>query len=155
MRRTRRLPPPIIHNELKSAEVESAPDVPELARVPAPSRISIRRRLPLIQLHVNRDWLIGVVILVVIGVGAFLAERGALPRAVGLWWPLLVIALAVIVLIRALGQRNGNALLGSGALFGFGISLLLATAFQVPLGQTWVGVTMIAIGLTIVLRGFG
>src|SRR5579859_8148468 len=151
MRRTRRLPPqppPDTPNEIGSDQADSAPDVPELARAPTPSRISIRRRLPVISLHINRDWLVGVIILVLVGVGAFLAERNMLPRAVGLWWPVLVIAIAVIILIRALGQRAGNALLGGGALFGFGISLLLATAFQVPLGQTWVGVTLIAIGLS-------
>jgi hypothetical protein len=111
--------------------------------------------LPVFSLSINREWLVGVLILVAIGVGAFLAERNALPRAITLWWPLLAILAAAIVLIRSLGQRAGNALLVSGAFLGFGISLLLATAFQVPLGQTWVGVTLIAVGLAIVLRGFG
>ena len=130
------------------------PDMPELARAPAPSQISIRRRLP-VEVQINRNWLIGVVVLVAIGIGTFLAGRNSLPGVVATWWPVLVIATAAIVVIRSLGQRAGNVLLSSGTMFGFGISLLLATAFRVPLGQTWVGVTLIAIGLAIVLRGFG
>ncbi len=161
MRRTRRLRPQSPQSPSDSpdpmnvAEPDSVPDIPELARAPAPSRVSIRRRLPIVSLQINRDWLIGVVALVAIGVGAFQAQRNALPRVVVLWWPAMIILVAAIVLIGALGRRPGNALLISGALFGFGISLLLATAFQVPFGQTWVGVTLIALGLVIVLRGFG
>src|SRR5579859_6746860 len=133
MRRTRRLPPrspqpPDSSDVANPTQPDSAQDVPELMRVPSPSRVSIRKRLPVISLHINRGWLIGVLALVVFGIGAFLAQRNALPRVVVLWWPLVAIAMAGFVLIRSLGRRAGNTLLLSAALFGFGISLLLATA---------------------------
>lgn len=159
MRRTRRIrpQPPLTDapDSVGAAEPDSAPDVPELARAPAPNRVSIRHRMPLVSLQINRGWLLSVIVLVVIGVGAFLAQRNALPRVIVTWWPALLILIAAIGLIRSLARRTGAGLLGSGALGGLGISLLLATAFQMPFGQTWVGTILITVGLAIVLGGFG
>src|SRR5579864_311764 len=113
MRRTRRLPPrppqprPDSSDATSSAQGDLVPDMPELARAPAPSQISIRRRLP-VEVQINRNWLIGVVVLVAIGIGTFLAGRNSLPGVVAAWWPVLVIATAAIVVIRTLGQRAGN-----------------------------------------------
>jgi len=112
-------------------------------------RVSIRaHRLPI-------QWGVfgAVLVLVAIGIVGFLQQQNKLPSAVLTWWPLVVIVLAGFWLIRSLGQRASTRLLGSSALFGIGISLLLATAYQVSFGAIWLGLAAIAIGMGIMLRG--
>ncbi len=116
----------------------------------APERVSIRARrtLPL-------NWpVFGILVaLAAVGIAAFLAQRSALPPAVQTWWPLIVIGVALVWIIQALSQQRPAGLLGSSALLGIGISLLLATAYQVAFGVVWLGLTLIAVGMGIVLRG--
>ncbi len=117
--------------------------------VPTPRRSA----LPRLPFTVNgRAWL---VILVLIGITAFalLLNQGRLPPQVVTWWPLAVAVPALIWFLVALVRRETRSLLGSTALLGLSISMLLAAQNIASLSATWVGITFIAIGTGIVLRG--
>ena len=117
--------------------------------VPAPRRLAVPR-LPFV---VNgRAWL---VVLILIGITGFalLLIRGLLPRQVVTWWPLAVAIPALIWFLASLVRRETRSLLGSTALLGLSVSILLAAQNLASLSATWVGITFIAIGTGIVLRG--
>jgi hypothetical protein len=82
-----------------------------------------------------------------------MANRGTLPRVVQLGWPLAIAGIAALWLLRSLFGRHASGLLVSTAVLGLGLSLLLASAYQVPLTATLLGVPLIAVGLGIMVRG--
>ncbi|GEM_PF-1155976 len=121
------------------------------AELPAIARVSVRRRLPRVQ--IDGRMLLIVIALIATALFSVALTQGALPRQVLTWWPLAIVAIAAVWFIRALLSQAAAGLLGSTALFGFGVSLLLASAYQVAFGTTVIGVVLIAIGMGIVLRG--
>ncbi len=131
-----------------STPIEESSETPES---PPLSRVTVRRRLPAIR----PNWPLIVTMVALIALTAFFtaSNRGTLPRAVQLWWPLAIVVMAVIWLLRSLIRRGASSLLASTALLGFGISLLLASAYQVPLNATLLGVPLIAAGMGIIVRG--
>lgn len=140
---------------LPSEPSQAVENVPDSTSEDAPAaRISMRRRLPrLPRVRVNWSLLFLIGALVALTIFALLLNQGALPRQVITWWPLVIAIFAALWLIASLLRRDTAALLGSTALFGVSISLILASAYGVPLGATLVGVAMISIGLGIVVRG--
>ncbi len=116
-----------------------------------PRRLILRR--PGLPFLVNWSAMLVVIGLIVIAVFALLLNQGALPAAVVLWWPLAVAALALLWFLASLVRRDARSLLGSTALLGLSISMLLAAQSIASLAATWVGVTLIAVGTGIVLRG--
>jgi len=127
----------------------STPDNPEPAdETPAPARQ--RARLPF---YIHWPSLVALVVLIIVTVFAMLSIRGALPDVVATWWPVAVLVIGVLWFLASLVRRNSRALLGSAALIGVAASLLLAAQGIASLAATTVGVTYIAIGTAIILRG--
>jgi hypothetical protein len=65
----------------------------------------------------------------------------------------LLIGLAGLWFIFCLVRRRTRGLLGSAALLGVGISLLLAAQGIAPLGVTLIGLMLITSGASLLLRG--
>ncbi len=151
-RRQRAVQPAEVPEENPAESVESIIADNNTENAPM-QRVSVRRRLRFPAIRVNWSQLILIVALVALTVFALLLNGGALPRQVIVWWPLVIAVLAGLWLLISLVRRDSAALLGSTALLGVSISLLLASAYQVPLGATLVGVALISIGMGIVVRG--
>jgi hypothetical protein len=135
--RRRTEPPPVIAN--------GEPVEP----VPSPRRF----RMPRLPFAANgRAWLV-IIGLIVITVFALLLNQRVLPPQVVTWWPLAVAVPALIWFLAALVRRETRSLLGSTALLGLSVSMLLAAQNIASLSATWVGITFIAVGTGIVLRG--
>ncbi len=136
-----------------SADSTPAPSG-ELA--PAESGLKPPRRLmlPRARLPFQIVWptLIVIVALVALTVFLILANRDALPTALLLWWPLVIVVPAGLMVPLALIRRDPGSLLGGAALLGVGISLLLAAQSTAPLAGTSVGVLFITVGTAIMLR---
>ena len=162
-RRSNRNP---IERELESVTADSstdpsgeiAPSTDDLAVAAidpssAANRVSVRRRLRVPGVQVDGRLLLIVVALIALALFGILLNQGTLPHAVLLWWPSVIVLFAALWMVRSLAQRASAGLLGSTALFGIALSLLLASAYQVPLSETLIGVALIAVGMGIVLRG--
>ncbi len=151
--RRRSEPPPADPNAPEApdvpAEEPTAPAEDLVAPVPAPRRLR-RPRLPR-AVH-WRAWLL-ILVLIAITVFALLLIRGLLPPQVVTWWPLAVAVPALIWFLVSLVRRETRSLLGSTALLGLSVSMLLAAQHLASLSSTWVGITFIAVGTGIVLRG--
>ena len=111
-----------------------------------------RTRRPWLPFVINWPAMFLIVALVAFTVAALLFNEGALSDAIVAWWPLAVMAPAALWFLVALLSRDAHGLLGSAALFGVSASLLLASQ-KVDLLPTIVGITFIAIGAGIMLRG--
>ncbi len=133
------------------SETDSDDVVEPIASPVEPRRLILRR--PGLPFLVNWPAMLIIVVLIVIAVFALLLNQGALPAEVITWWPLVVAVLAGIWFLASLLRRDARSLLGSTALFGLSISMLLAAQNIASLTATWVGVTFIAVGTGIVLRG--
>ncbi len=133
----------------ESETPESTDDA--LAPMTPPRRVVLRSaRLPF-----KVNWLSLLLVIGLIAVTAFalLMNQGMLPNDVVKGWPIVVAALAILWFLAALARRSGQSLLASTALFGLSVSLLLALQGIVSLWATLVGVTFIALGTGIILRG--
>jgi hypothetical protein len=144
---------PLFRRRKRPEPTESdADDVVEPVASPVEPRRLILRR-PALPFLVNWPTMLLIVGLIVVAVFSLLLNQGALPVEIVTWWPLSVAVLAVIWFLAALIRRDARSLLGSTALFGLSISMLLAAQHVASLASTWVGVTFIAVGTGIVLRG--
>ena len=114
-------------------------------------RVLLRR--PGLPFIVNWTAILTILVLILITVFAILLIQGLLPVEIVTWWPLSVALVAAIWFLVALVRRQARGLLGSAALFGLSVSMLLAAQGVASLQTTFVGVTFIAIGTGIVLRG--
>jgi hypothetical protein len=96
-----------------------------------------------------------LLVLTVIGVGValLLDQQGQLPAEVRLWWPLTLIVPGGLWFLGSLVRRSGRGLLGSAALVGAGMSLLLDAQAIYSAGSTLVGISLISVGASIVVRG--
>lgn len=129
-------------------ELETAEPLPEIE---TPSRPAIAgARLPF---EINLFWLLVVIALAAFAVGMALNNLGLLPTAILTTWPVVVLVLAALWFLAALIRRNPKALLGSTALLGAALSLLLAAQQIAPLGATLVGLVFISVGAGLLLRG--
>lgn len=117
--------------------------------VSAPRRLAVSR-LPFATN--GRAWLV-IIVLIVITVFALLLNQGLLPPQVVTWWPLAVAIPALVWFLASLVRRETRSLLASTALLGLSVSMLLAAQNIASLSATWVGITFIAVGTGIVLRG--
>ena len=137
-----------------SALNESSEDFTEPATAasePATARPP-RTRQPWLPFVINWPAMFLIIALVALTVAVLLFNEGALPDQIVAWWPLAVMVPAALWLLIALLSRNARSLLGSAALFGVSASLLL-TSQKVDLLPTIVGITFIAVGAGIMLRG--
>lgn len=113
-------------------------------------RIMLPRRLPFV---VNWTAMLAIVGLIGVTIFALLLNQGEVPAEIVTWWPLVVAVPSALWFLIALIRRNPRGLLGSTALFGLSVSMLLASQGVASLATTLVGVTFIAVGTGIVLRG--
>jgi hypothetical protein len=119
-------------------------------QTPRQRRIMLPRRLPFV---VNWTAMLAIVGLIGVTIFALLLNQGEVPAEVVTWWPLVVAVPSALWFLIALVRRNPRGLLGSTALFGLSISMLLASQGVASLTTTFVGITFIAVGTGIVLRG--
>ncbi len=132
----------------------SAAEETETAEVVEPvegRRVLLRR--PGLPFIVNWPAVLAILALIIVTVFALLLLQGLLPPQIVTWWPLSVAVLAALWFVASLGRRQARGLLGSTALIGLSVSMLLAAQGVASLQATFVGVTFIAIGTGIVLRG--
>lgn len=115
----------------------------------APRRQPVRQRPSLVRFGA----LLVVLALLAIGVALLLYQQNLLPADVLLWWPLALIVPGAMWFLIALVRRSGRALLGSAAVIGAGMSLLLGAQTINSVSSTLVGIMLISIGTSIVLRG--
>jgi hypothetical protein len=94
-----------------------------------------------------------IVALIAITVFALLLNQGILPAQIVNWWPLAVAIPAALWFLVALVRRNAQSLLGSTALLGLSLSMLLSAQIDAPLSTTLVGLTFITVGTGVMLRG--
>lgn len=128
-----------LETDLRSAEaVEAAP------------LVSVRKRR---RVAMNFPVVAAIILLSLATAFFFGSSRGALPVEVITWWPLVILVIALLWLVGALFRRRAPGTIGAAGLTGIGLSLLLATAYQVPLGSTLIGVTFITLGAGVILRG--
>lgn len=145
LRRQRPEPPP------PDPEQEPAePAAGDVESSTASRSLTLRRSLPF---GINWPAALVIVALIALTVFALLSNQGLLPPEVLLWWPAVIVIPAGLWFFASLARQNPQTLIGSAALLGLSISLLLASQKIAPLGTTFVGVTFIAAGTGIILRG--
>ena len=141
---------PLFRRRAEPTETEPAELVESVESVEPRRLVLGRSGLPFV---INWRAMLVIGGLVVLTAFALLLNQGALPAQVVTWWPLVVAILAAIWFLAALARRDARSLLGSTALLGLSVSMLLASQNIASLSSTWVGVTFIATGTGIVLRG--
>ncbi len=146
--------------DTNDSEDALAPDTPihrartrrfRLSR-PQLSRPEIWR--PTSPIRVEFGMLFLVLALIALGIFGTLLNRDQVDGDVGDWWPLAVIAIAVVWMLAALVQRRIPAFLASAGLAGIGISLLMDTQDVASLNESVLGVVLVTLGFGIVVRGF-
>jgi hypothetical protein len=133
-----------------SSYTASTPEVVDSEPTAAEARRPVLRQpVPFI---VNWPVMLIIVVLIGLTVFALLWNQNVLPVEVLTWWPLAIAVPSALWLLIALFRRDGRGMLGAAALFGASISLLL-TSDKLALLPTLVGITFIAAGTGIMLRG--
>ncbi len=127
-------------------------DRPRRMRMPQMSRPRIHMVRPTINLQL--DMLFVVVFLVALGIFGTLLNLDRINEAGRSWWPVTIIASALLWMIIALLRRQVASFLGGAALAGVGLSLLMDTQDIANARETLLGVVLAAVGLGIVIRGF-
>ena len=133
------------------AEVPPDVELEEMEAPDEPRRLVLGRRLLPFVINWPATLMIGL--LIVLTVFALLLNQGALPNEIVTWWPIGVAIPAGLWFLVALFRRDARSVLGSTALLGLSLSMLLAAQKVAPLGTTLVGITFIATGAGIMLRG--
>lgn len=129
-----------------ASAVESA--VPEQA-VAESTRRPVRRPA----WTIRPGLLLLVIAVIAAGAALFLKAQNQLPIEIEQWYPLALIVPGALWLLGALIRRSGRGMQASAALLGAGVSLLLGTQANIPVGSTLVGIMFIAVGTSILLRG--
>ena len=142
---------PAAPDELAVTPTESYSDSAADVATP-PAEPQARQRRPWLPFLINWPAMFLIVALVALTVAALLFNEGALPDEIVAWWPLAIMVPAAVWFLVALLSRDSRGLLGSATLFGLSTSLLLASQ-KIDLLPTIVGITFIAIGAGIMLRG--
>lgn len=146
----RRRPEPQPRSPEDDSAVESGAE-PTEASPPQPQRVMLPRSPSPFSL--NRGWLLIVLALVAAAVGLALHNLNLLPKSVIGWLPLLVIGPAALWLLLSITRRSPKGMLGSTALLGIGLSLLLSAHNVAPLEATLMGIVLVSVGAGLLLRG--
>jgi hypothetical protein len=93
-----------------------------------------------------------ILILIAITAIALALTQGMIAEPYDKFWPVLIAVPALLWLIAAIIRRNMRNMMISAILFGFSLSLLFALQ-GIPLGSTLIGIVLICVGITILLRG--
>jgi hypothetical protein len=136
--------PPTDLDTEPTTETGEAPEAADSAPL-----VSVRRRRAAI------NWRVLGAIIALLLLTAFLygGSQNALPVEILTWWPAAILVISIVWLFSALARARAPGAIGAAGLTGIGLSLLLATAFQVALGSSLVGITFIALGMGVILRG--
>lgn len=108
---------------------------------------------PTFDIMLRVDVLLIALALVVSGVFGTLLVRGDVRDDAREWWPLALVATAVVWILGALLRRHVASFLGAAAFAGVGLSLLMDTQDIANFEETLLGVVLITAGLGIVVRG--
>jgi uncharacterized membrane protein len=123
-------------------------------RLPHPHLPRITLPRPSVGIEIRFSLLLIVILLIVGGIFGTLLNQGRIQDDVERWWPVAVIAGALLWLLVALVQRRVAAFLGAAAVLGIGLSLLMDAQDIAPADDTLLGIVLVAVGLGIVIRGF-
>lgn len=139
------------HEADSTPEMESEAEAAESS--PTPSVVVAESRP--VQTTRGISWLTVLLILALVALAVFtiLLNQGLLVEQVARWWPGVFTVLALLWLLVSLGRRDAHSLLGSMALLGISLSMLLAAQNIASIAATIVGLTFMAVGVGIILRG--
>jgi hypothetical protein len=114
-----------------------------------------RRRFPRPEFSfaVQGDVLVVALALIAAGIFGTLLVRGDVGDQVREWWPLAILAAALVWMVFALVRRHVASFLGAAAFAGVGLSLLMDTQDIAHAEETLLGVVLITAGLGIAVRG--
>jgi len=112
-----------------------------------------RARRHLLPFEINWPTMLLIVLLIALTAFILLLNQGAVPARILIWWPLAIVVPSALWFLISIIRRSARGMLASAALFGIGLSLLLATQGVAPFGVTVVGITFIAAGTGVMLRG--
>jgi hypothetical protein len=130
-----------------------SPDDAQMADIQPESQLAQPAHRMWLPFEINWSALLLIVVLIILTVTGLLANQNLLSEDVYLWWPLALIAPAGIWFLASMARRRPRGLLGSMALLGIGISFLLSQQGILPVSSSIVGITLIALGTGIMLRG--
>jgi hypothetical protein len=99
----------------------------------------------------NRSALFWGVLLVLLGLAFLLDNFNLIPGGVVDWWPLLVIAAGLWLLVPALAGRAGGGIMGGVVLLALGTFWLLDNFGRVD-NRLFVPILLISIGVGMLLR---
>jgi hypothetical protein len=126
---------------------QARPGYQGIQPVPRPAQRPAAKRV------IHPGFLLAALGLLVGGMFFTLLNNADLPEVVDRWWPMVSLVIALIWSLSALARRNATSFLGGAAVTGLSISLLLHTQGVAQFRETFVGVTLISLGLAIVVRG--
>lgn len=132
--------------------------------VPEPPETGTRRRrlrVPRVPLPhaqggntLRWDALLLAVALVALGIFGTLLVQDQLSGDIVEWWPVGLVAVALVWMLVALVRRHVTSFLGATALAGIGLSALMDAQDIARFDETLLGVVLVMLGLGIVMRGF-
>jgi hypothetical protein len=137
--------------EFAQREVNQADLVPDPVDSRSRRRPVLRRRwLPF---EINGSAMLAIFVLIGLTIFLILNNQRLLTDEVLMWWPLAITIPSVLWFLNAILRRRPNGMMASATLAGFGLSLMLAQQHIAPFGATVVGITFVAAGAGVMLRG--
>lgn len=91
--------------------------------------------------------------LIVSGVFFTLLNVDAVPEDMREWWPVVSLAAAVMWSLGAIIRRDATSFVAGATIAGVSVSFLLATQGVATVSETVVGIILITLGLSVVIRG--
>jgi hypothetical protein len=143
---------------------DATPDFPDLPDADSAANANVdpeqpqapvtpRKRRHLLPFEIYWPAMLLIVFLIAATAFLLLLNQGTLSDDVLMWWPIAIAAPAVLWFLTAILRRDAKGMLASSVVFGIGFSLLLAVQKVAPLGSSVVGITLIAVGTGVMLRG--
>jgi hypothetical protein len=113
--------------------------------------VSLRRRRN--RSGINFPILALILLLLELAGIAVLASLGPLPIEVQTGWSIPWLIIAGLWLLASFAGGRPRGVVGAAGALGVTISLVLESVYRVPLSATLIGVSLIALGMGIILRG--
>ncbi|MCS6872726.1 MAG: hypothetical protein NZ571_14865 [Anaerolineae bacterium] len=118
--------------------------------VPTDAEGSARTRLPF---ALQGSIVLGILAVALIGVAWLLVNLELMPQAFYTAAPIAATAFGALWFLMALLQRRARGIIFAAAWLGAALSLLLAAQGVAQVGDTLIGLILIAVGVALVLRG--
>lgn len=114
----------------------------------------VRLPRPRVPVALRWDMLLLATGLIAAGIFSTLLVQDALTGDIVRWWPVALVAVALVWMLVALVRRHVASFLGAAAFAGVGLSLLMDAQDIARFEETLLGVVLVTVGLGIVIRGF-